>query len=157
MKKHTQRILPKLIAPPRVLVVEARFYDEIADALFGGAEKVLQQAGAKIDRVSVPGALEIPGAIAHAANSGQYDAFVALGCIIRGETYHFEIVCNESARGILHLTLEGLPVGNGIITVNTLAQAQERADHARLDKGGDAAMAALHLLSIAQKYAVGDL
>jgi 6,7-dimethyl-8-ribityllumazine synthase len=130
----------------RLLIVEARFYDHLNDLLLDGARAAIDEAGHDHEIVTVPGALEIPGAIAMAAETGRYDAFVALGVVIRGETYHFEIVSNESARGILALTLDGLAIGNGILTVENEEQALERADPRRQDKGGGAALAALSLL-----------
>jgi 6,7-dimethyl-8-ribityllumazine synthase len=142
--------------PRRFLIVEARFYTELADALAAGAVKALDDAGVTYDRISVPGALEIPAAIAMASqrrDAEPYDGYVALGCVIRGETYHFEIVCNESARGIMDLTTaEMLAIGNGILTVENGEQAWERADPARKDKGGDAARAALAMAELAYQY-----
>ena len=126
-----------------ILIVEARFYDHLNDMLLAGARAAIEAAGHSHDTVTVPGALEVPGAIALAADSDRYDAFVALGVVIRGETYHFEIVCNESARGIMDLTLSGLAIGNGILTVENEAQALARADKDQLDKGGGAVAAAL--------------
>lgn len=150
--KHEQNIIiPALKKPPRILVVEARFYEDIADQLFDGACEVLTKANATIERVHVGGALEIPPCIALAMRSNKYDAYIALGCIIRGETYHFEIVCNESARGIMDLGLQGALIGNGILTVETMAQAAERADKSRLNKGAGAALAALQLLAVQEK------
>ena len=136
----------------RVLIVEARFYPEISDALYDGAARVLDDAGISPERVTVPGALEIPGAIKFAA--GIYDGFVALGCVIRGETYHFEVVANESARGLMELTLrDGLCIGNGILTVEDEEQAFRRARRENLDKGGDAARACLALLGLKKRFA----
>ena len=138
------------------LIVEARFYDDIGDALANGAMAALEAAGASYERLEVPGALEIPGAIAMAAASGRgYAGYVALGCVIRGETSHYDTVCNESARGIMELTLEHLAVGNGIITVEDAEQAWARADSSRKDKGGDAARAALRMADIASTYLGG--
>jgi 6,7-dimethyl-8-ribityllumazine synthase len=137
-----------------VLVVEARFYDGIADALLEGAKKALTAAGAKFDCVSVPGSLEIPTAITIALDAAQrrrhpYDGAVALGCVIRGDTIHFEIVSHESSRGLLDLSKDrGMPIGNGIVTVNTVTQAFARARVEEQDKGGDAARAALALVRI---------
>lgn len=132
---------------PRVLLVEARYYEDISDALAVGAIAALEQAGAQFDRLIVPGALEIPGAIRMAI--GRYDAFVALGCVIRGETTHYDIVSNESARGLMQLTLDhAAPIGNGIITVEDEDQAWARAKPDDLDKGGGAARAALRMLEI---------
>ena len=131
-----------------VLIVEARFYDHLNDMLVAGARAAIEAAGHTHDTVTVPGALEVPGAIALASDSERYDAFVALGVVIRGETYHFEIVSNESARGIMALTLDGLAIGNGILTTENEAQAIVRADPAQLDKGGGAAQAALAMMDL---------
>jgi 6,7-dimethyl-8-ribityllumazine synthase len=141
----------------RILIVEARYYDDIADALLTGAKKALQDAGAQFDLISVPGSLEIPPAIAIALDAAQkkrrpYDGVVALGCVIRGETIHFEIVSQESARGLLDLSVERrIPIGNGIITVENEAQAKARADVGDQDKGGGAARAALALVSLKKR------
>lgn len=132
---------------PRVLILEARFYEAIADNMAAGAIEVLEQHGCTYERMAVPGSLEIPLALQLSLH--KYDAAIALGCIIRGETYHFEIVCNDSCRGLMEVSLRhNFPVGNGILTVENLAQAQERAEPQRLNKGGDAAYAALQLLQI---------
>ena len=136
----------------RILIVESRFYDHLADMLLEGARAAIEAAGNQHETVTVPGALEVPGAIAAAALSGRYCGFVALGTIIRGETYHFEIVADESARGIMDLTLQGLAVGNGILTVENEAQAIARADPKQGDKGGGAAQAALALVEIAARF-----
>ncbi len=134
-----------------VLIVEARFYDHLNDMLVAGATAAVEAAGHRAEVLTVPGALEVPGAIALASESGRYDAFVALGVVIRGETYHFEIVANESARGIMALTMDGVPIGNGILTTENEAQAIARADPAQLDKGGAAAQAALAMLDLKQR------
>ncbi len=134
-----------------VLIVEARFYDHLNDMLVAGARAAIEGAGHTCEVLTVPGALEVPGAIALAADSERYDAFVALGVVIRGETYHFEIVANESARGIMALTLDGLAIGNGILTTENEAQAIARADPAQLDKGGGAALAALAMLDLRER------
>jgi 6,7-dimethyl-8-ribityllumazine synthase len=140
----------------RILIVEARFYDGIADALLAGAAKAIEAAGASFDRISVPGSLEIPPAIAIALDAAQrrrkpYDGAVALGCVIRGETIHFEIVSHLSARGLMDLSVaRKIPIGNGIITVNTETQAWARARVEDQDKGGDAARAALALIGLKQ-------
>jgi 6,7-dimethyl-8-ribityllumazine synthase len=134
-----------------ILIVEARFYAHLNDLLLDGARVALQEAGHDYEIVTVPGALEVPGAVSLAAESGRYDAFVALGVVIRGETYHFEIVSNESARGLMALALDGLPIGNGILTVENEAQALERADPARKNKGGEAARAALTMLALRER------
>ena len=141
----------------RILVVEARFYDDIADALLAGAMQALAQARAEVDRISVPGSLEIPGAIAIAVDAARkgrraYDGVVALGCVIRGDTIHFEIVSQESARGLMELSIaRSLPIGNGIITVENEAQALARARPQEQDKGGDAARAALALVALRRR------
>ena len=134
------------------LIVEARFYPHLNDMLLAGARAAIEAAGHRHETISVPGALEVPAAIALAARSGRYCAFVALGVVIRGETFHFEIVAQESARGLLALTLDGFSVGNGILTVENEAQALVRADPAQGDKGGDAARAALALFELEQRY-----
>jgi 6,7-dimethyl-8-ribityllumazine synthase len=143
----------------RMLVVEARFYEEIADALLAGATRALNEAQARFDCISVPGSLEIPTAIAIAVDAAQrrrrpYHGAVALGCVIRGETIHFEIVSHQSARGLMELSqARGLPIGNGIITVENEAQALARARVEDQDKGGDAARAALALVALKRRLA----
>jgi 6,7-dimethyl-8-ribityllumazine synthase len=143
----------------RILLVEARYYDDIADALLAGAMKVLDAAQAKVDRISVPGSLEIPAAIAMALDAAQrkrrsYDGAVALGCVIRGDTIHFEIVSHQSARGLMDIAIaRALPIANGIITVDTEAQALSRARPQEQDKGGHAARAALALVDIRRRLA----
>jgi 6,7-dimethyl-8-ribityllumazine synthase len=138
----------------RILLVEARYYDDIADLLLAGAMKELTEAGAAVERISVPGSLEIPGAVALALDAAAkkrrpYDGVVALGCVIRGDTIHFEIVSHESARGLMDLAItRNVPIGNGIVTVNTEAQAFARARMEEQDKGGDAARAALALVRL---------
>ncbi len=136
----------------RVLIVEARFYGHLNDMLIAGARAAIVAAGHEVEVVTVPGALEVPGAVALAADAGRYDAFVGLGVVIRGETYHFEIVANESARGLMALALDGLPVGNGILTVEDEAQALVRADPGQKDKGGEAARAALAMLELKRRF-----
>ena len=137
----------------RILIVEARFYDHLNDLLLAGARGAIEEAGHAHETVTVPGALEIPAAISLAAGTGRYDAFVALGVVIRGETYHFEIVAGESARGIMALTLDGLAIGNGILTVENEAQALARARPDEKDKGGEAARAALTMLALTGTFA----
>lgn len=137
---------------PHLLIVEARFYDDFADELLKGAGEALKAAGATYDVVTVPGALEIPGAIALAVETGRYDGYVALGTVIRGETYHFEVVSNESARGIMALTLDGLAIGNGILTCENDDQAWVRARVSEKNKGGDAANAALAMMALRDKF-----
>jgi 6,7-dimethyl-8-ribityllumazine synthase len=134
---------------PHLLIVEARFYDDISDLLLAGATRALHDADATFDRVTVPGALEIPAAIRLALDGGDYDAFVALGCVIRGETGHYDIVAGESARGLMDLAVQrGALIGNGILTTDDGRQARVRADPEAKDKGGGAARAALALLQI---------
>jgi 6,7-dimethyl-8-ribityllumazine synthase len=135
----------------RLLIVEARFYEHLNDLLLEGARTAIEAAGHDHETVTVPGALEVPAAIALAAESGRYDAFVALGVVIRGETYHFEIVAGESARGIMALTLDGLAIGNGILTVENEAQALARARPSEKDKGGEAAKAALAMMGLRER------
>ena len=135
------------------LLVEARFYPHLNDMLLAGARAAIEAAGHKHETLTVPGALELPGAIALAARRGRFGAFVALGVVIRGETYHFEVVSNESARGLMDLTLQGYAIGNGILTVEDEAQAIVRADPAQADKGGGAAKAALTLYELREQYA----
>ena len=136
------------------LIVEARFYDKIADAQAAGAVAALEAVGSSYECVSVPGALEIPAAIAMASSSDRhFDGYVALGCVIRGETSHYDTVCNESARGLMDLSLaDGLAIGNGILTVENEDQAWVRADAARKDKGGAAARAALAMAALNQEF-----
>jgi 6,7-dimethyl-8-ribityllumazine synthase len=135
-----------------ILIVEARFYSAIADAQLEGARAALKAAGATHDVITVPGALEIPAAIGLAAEGAHYAGYVALGCVIRGETYHFEIVAGESARGIMALTLDGTAVGNGILTVENEAQAWARARRSEKDKGGEAAKAALAMIAMHSRF-----
>ena len=136
----------------RFLIVEARFYDHLNDMLVDGARKALAAAGHEVEVLTVPGALEIPGAIVLAAESDQYAGYVAIGVVIRGETYHFEIVAGESARAVMALTMDGMAIGNGILTVENEAQALVRADPAQKDKGGEAAKAALALYELRNRF-----
>jgi 6,7-dimethyl-8-ribityllumazine synthase len=136
----------------RILIVEARFYDHLNDLLLQGARGAIEAAGHSHETATVPGALEVPAAIALAAETGRYDGFVALGVVIRGETYHFEIVAGESARGIMALTLDGLAIGNGILTVENEAQALTRARPDEKDKGGEAAKAALAMMALRERF-----
>jgi len=135
-----------------ILLVEARFYPHLNDLLLAGARAAVEAAGHKHETLTVPGALELPGAIALAARSGRFCAFVALGVVIRGETYHFELVSDESARALMDLTLQGFAIGNGVLTVENEEQAIVRADPKQLDKGGHAARAALSLFELREKY-----
>ena len=147
--------------PIRVLIVEARFYDDLADALLEGAKDTLRARGVDFDVVSVPGALEIPPAIAMAEEAGRfptaprYDGYVALGCVIRGETYHFEIVSDQSAAGLMELGLRGLAIGNGVLTTEDEDQAWARARLSEGDKGGGAARACLDLIALRKRLRVG--
>jgi 6,7-dimethyl-8-ribityllumazine synthase len=136
----------------KILIVEARFYARLNDPLLEGALRAIEAGGHDIEVVTVPGALEIPGAIAMAAETGRYDAFVALGIVIRGETYHFEVVSNESARGLMALTMDGIAIGNGILTVENEAQAFARVRRDQKDKGGEAAKAALAMLELRKRF-----
>jgi 6,7-dimethyl-8-ribityllumazine synthase len=135
-----------------ILLAEARFYPHLNDMLLEGARKAIDAAGHKHETLTVPGALELPGAIALAARSGRFCAFVALGVVIRGETFHFEIVAGESARALMALTLDGLAIGNGILTVEDEAQALARARPDEKDKGGEAAKAALAMLELKARF-----
>ncbi|GGO95188.1 6,7-dimethyl-8-ribityllumazine synthase [Stakelama pacifica] len=136
----------------KFLIVEARFYDHLNDQLIAGARAAIEAVGHGHETITVPGALEIPGAVALAAETGRYDGFVAIGVVIRGETYHFEIVAGESARGLMALSMDGLAIGNGILTVENEAQAQVRADPAQKDKGGEAAKAALAMFDLKTRW-----
>ena len=138
---------------PHFLIVEARFYGAIADSQLEGATAALKAAGATWETLTVPGALEIPAAIAFADASGAFDGYVALGCVIRGETFHFEVVAGESARALMALTLDGLAIGNGILTVENEAQAWARARITEKDKGGEAAVAALAMAAVKARFA----
>ncbi|TYR30849.1 6,7-dimethyl-8-ribityllumazine synthase [Mesorhizobium microcysteis] len=143
--------------PPKLLIIEARFYDALSDALLAGAKAALDAAGAGYDVVTVPGALEIPAVISFAMDGAEeggvaYDGFVALGCVIRGETYHFDIVANESCRALMDLAVaESIAIGNGILTVENEAQAWARAKPDEGDKGGFAARAALTMIELRQR------
>lgn len=160
MARHGRR-RPIVSDPIRVLIVEARFYDDLADALLEGAKDALREQGVQFDVISVPGALEVPTAIALAVEAGRYptapryDGFVALGTVIRGETYHFEIVSDQSAAGITQLGLNGVVVGNGILTTEDEDQAWARARRSEGDKGGGAARAALDLIALRKRLRVG--
>jgi 6,7-dimethyl-8-ribityllumazine synthase len=136
-----------------ILLTEARFYPHLSDMLLDGARATVEAAGHKHETLTVPGALELPGAIALAARSGRFCAFVALGVVIRGETFHFEVVSQESARGLMELTMQGYAIGNGILTVENEEQARQRADPRLANKGGGAAEAALALFQLRENYA----
>jgi len=154
---ETHSILPrpKFSEPTRVLIVIAPYYRDIADGLLAGAQAALADAGVEAQVVEVPGALEVPTAVRLASRSGSYDGFVALGCVIRGETTHYDTVCNDSSRGLALLGLEGVCIGNGILTVENHGQAAVRADPAGQNKGGGAADAALHLIALARRFRGG--
>lgn len=138
----------------KFLIVEARFYGHLNDMLIDGARSAIEEAGHQAEVITVPGALEIPAAISLAYESGRYDGFVAIGVVIRGETYHFEIVAGESARAIMALTMDGIAIGNGILTVENEEQALVRADPNQKDKGGEAAKAAIALLGLQTRFAI---
>jgi 6,7-dimethyl-8-ribityllumazine synthase len=138
--------------PVKVLIVVAPFYRDIADNLIKGAVAEIEAAGGTYDIAEVPGALELPTAIGIAERMSNFDGYVALGCVIRGETTHYETVCNDSSRGLTLLGLQGLCIGNGILTVETRAQAEVRADPEAMNKGAGAAAAALHLVALARKW-----
>lgn len=138
----------------RLLLVAAPYYRAIIDEMQRGAQAAASAAEALLDRVTVPGAFEIPAAILHASRTGAYEGFIALGCVVRGETSHYDYVCGESARGLMDLSIrEGVAIGYGILTVNTLAQAEERADVRRGDKGGEAARACLAMIALKRRFA----
>lgn len=149
---HYTLARPRFDDPVKLLIVVAPYYKAIADNLIAGAEAEIAACGGTCDRVEVPGALEVPTAIGIAERMSNYDGYVALGCVIRGETTHYETVCNDSSRGITLLGLQGLCVGNGILTVENMAQAEVRADPAAQNKGGGAAAAALHLIALSRKW-----
>ena len=145
--------LPKFDKPVSLLIVVAPYYKDIADNLVAGARAVAAACGATVELVEVPGALEVPSAIALAERMANFDGYVALGCVIRGETTHYDTVCNDSSRALSMLGLQGAAVGNGILTVENRAQAEVRADPAGQNKGGGAAAAALHLIALSRKWA----
>ncbi len=144
--------LPSFDKPVKLLIVVAPYYRDIADHLIAGARAMAERCGVEADLIEVPGALEVPTAIAMAERMAEYDGYVALGCVIRGETTHYETVCNDSSRGLSLLGLEGACIGNGILTVENRAQAAVRADPAGQDKGGGAAAAALHLIALGRTW-----
>ena len=154
-ESHYTLPLPVFDKPVKLLIVVAPYYKDIADQLVAGARGVAAACGAQADLVEVPGALEVPTAIAMAERLAKYDGYVALGCVIRGETTHYETVCNDSSRALSLLGLQGAAIGNGILTVENRAQAEVRAEAAGQNKGGGAAAAALHLIALSRKWA-GD-
>lgn len=150
---HYTLPLPTFDRPVKLLIVVAPYYKDIADNMVAGARGVAAACGAEVDLVEVPGALEVPTAIAMADRQAKYDGYVALGCVIRGETTHYDTVCNDSSRAISLLGLQGACIGNGILTVENRPQAEVRADPAGQNKGGGAAAAALHLIALSRKWA----
>ena len=136
----------------KILIAEARYYDDLNNKLLDGAREALEAAGHSHETITVPGALELPGAIALASQTGRYDGYLAIGVVIRGDTYHFEIVANESARGIMALTIDGLAIGNAILTVEDRQQAEVRADPAQKNKGGEAARAVIAMMDLADRF-----
>ncbi|MSO74081.1 MAG: 6,7-dimethyl-8-ribityllumazine synthase [Alphaproteobacteria bacterium] len=152
-KKSTSPI-GDLAEPAHILIVEARFYADIADAMAAGAMRALKAAGATVERAPVPGAFELPAALRMAIEGGRYHGYVALGCVIRGDTSHYDIVCNETSRGLGEIAArEGIALGFGLLTCDTEDQAWERADPKRQDKGGDAARACLTMIALKLKLA----
>ena len=154
MKTDTEKSPTPKLPDARLLLVISPYYREVADHVQRGAEAAAAEAEAVLDRVFVPGTFEIPAAIALAAKTNAYDGYVALGCVVRGETSHYDYVCGESARALMNLSTDGgLAIGYGILTVNTLAQAIARADPARGDKGGEATRAALAMIALKRRFA----
>ena len=152
-ENHYTLPLPTFDKPVKLLIVVAPYYRDIADQLIAGAKGIAAQCGAEVEVVEVPGALEVPTAIAMAERQAKFDGYVALGCIIRGETTHYDTVCNDSSRALSLLGLQGACIGNGILTVENRGQAEVRADAAGQNKGGGAAAAALHLVALSRRWA----
>ena len=152
-ENHYTLPLPTFDKPVKLLIVVAPYYRDIADQLIAGAKGIAAACGAEVEVVEVPGALEVPAAIAMAERQAKFDGYVALGCVIRGETTHYETVCNDSARGLSLLGLQGACIGNGILTVENRGQADVRAEAAGQNKGGGAAAAALHLVALSRRWA----
>ncbi len=152
LESHYTLPLPAFDRPVRLLIVVAPYYRDIADNLIAGARATAADCGAEVELIEVPGALEVPTAIAMAERMAKFDGYVALGCIIRGETTHYDTVCNDSSRALSLLGLQGACIGNGILTVENHAQASVRADPAGQNKGGGAAAAALHLVALARRW-----
>ena len=152
-ENHYTLPLPTFDKPVKLLIVVAPYYRDIADQLIAGAKGIAAQCGAEVEVVEVPGALEVPTAIAMAERQAKFDGYVALGCIIRGETTHYDTVCNDSSRALSLLGLQGACIGNGILTVENRRQAEVRADAAGQNKGGGAAAAALHLVALSRRWA----
>lgn len=155
-QEHYTLPRPVFDKPVKLLIVVAPFYRQIADGLIEGAKAELDSAGATHDLVEVPGALELPTAIGIADRSSNFDGYVALGCVIRGATTHYETVCNDSSRALQLLGLQGLCIGNGILTVENMEQAEERANPAKMNKGAGAAAAALHLIALSRRWGKPD-
>ena len=153
---HYNMDTPRFEDAPKILIVRSPYYKDIADNLVAGAVAEFETAGATYEVIDVPGALEIPTAIGIAERMSNFDGYVALGCVVRGETTHYETVCNDSSRALQLLGLQGLCIGNGILTVENRKQAEVRADPADQNKGGGAAAAALHLIAIARKWGRAD-
>ena len=151
-EKHYSLPRPEFVEPVKLLIVVAPYYRDIADQLIAGAKAEIEAAGGSWDLVEVPGALEVPTAIALADRLSNFDGYVALGCVIRGETTHYETVCNDSSRALQLMGLQGLCIGNGILTVENRPQAEVRAEAKGQNKGGGAAAAALHLVALARKW-----
>ena len=152
-EEHHILDLPSFDRPVKLLIVVAPYYKDVADQLVAGAKATIEAAGGSWDLVEVPGALEVPTAIAIADRTSNFDGFVALGCVIRGETTHYDTVCNDSSRAIQLMGLQGLCIGNGILTVENKTQADVRAEADGQNKGGGAAAAALHLIALSRKWA----
>jgi len=152
-ENHYTLPLPKFDKPVKLLIVVAPYYRDIADQLIAGAKGIAADCGAQVEVVEVPGALEVPTAIAMAERQAKFDGYVALGCISRGETTHYDTVCNDSSRALSLLGLQGACIGNGILTVENRGQAEVRADAAGQNKGGGAAAAALHLVALSRRWA----
>lgn len=150
--EHYTLARPTFDRPVKLLIVVAPYYKDIADQLIEGARAEIEACGGTHDLVEVPGALEVPTAIGIAERMSNFDGYVALGCIVRGETTHYDTVCNDSSRGLTLLGLQGLCIGNGILTVETMEQAEVRAEAAGQNKGGGAAAAALHLIALSRKW-----
>jgi 6,7-dimethyl-8-ribityllumazine synthase len=148
MKKGKRQSDDAVKLTAHVLIVEARYYEDLTDELVKGAVAAIEAAGSTYERLAVPGALEVPGVIVKAHRAARYDGYVALGVVLRGETTHYDVVANESARALMDLTLQGLSIGNGILTCETAEQAWARARVAEMDKGGEAARAALQMIAV---------
>ncbi|MDN5785586.1 6,7-dimethyl-8-ribityllumazine synthase [Pseudorhodobacter sp.] len=149
---HSTLPLPTFDKPVKLLIVVAPYYRAVADQLIAGATATAKICGVEVEVIEVPGALEVPTAIAMAERQSNYDGYVALGCVIRGETTHYDTVCNDSSRAISLLGLQGACIGNGILTVENMAQAEVRANPDKQNKGGGAAAAALHLIALSRRW-----